>query len=68
MDIHLPECPDCGGDMMGFRHPQRNEVLVWACRNCGATFVYGADYRLQPLPIAFDVEDEGQRTKDEGEE
>jgi ribosomal protein L37AE/L43A len=55
MEARLPDCPDCGGDMMGFAHPLRPEVLVWACRCCGATFIYDAEYRLQPLPVAYSL-------------
>ena len=32
METHLPDCPECGGDMMGFPHPVRKEALVWACK------------------------------------
>lgn len=60
LELVLPDCPECGGDMMGYPHPLRREVLVWACRCCGSTFVYDPDYRLQALPILHDLADTDQ--------
>jgi len=65
METHLPDCPECGGDMMGFPHPVRKEALVWACRCCGATFVYDTEYNLLALLVSFATgEEDTQRESD----
>ena len=43
------KCPSCGAQMMtGYRAGDELNNLVWACRACGATFVYDAEYQLRP--------------------
>ena len=56
VDITLPLCPECSGDMVGFTsNPQAPDegFLIWSCRACGATFVYDEHYNLQPYVIGL---------------
>ncbi|MEO6456924.1 MAG: hypothetical protein ABIO92_01420 [Chloroflexia bacterium] len=48
LEIECPDCPQCGGDMMGYPEPERQAFLVWSCRACGASFVYDEEYNLRP--------------------
>jgi transposase-like protein len=50
-------CPDCGGDMMGFRGQGDESPLVWMCRNCGSSFILDEKYELKPylLEIYYPV-------------
>ena len=48
LEITVPDCPQCKGDMMGYPDPERREFLVWLCRSCGANFVYDEEYNLRP--------------------
>jgi DNA-directed RNA polymerase subunit M/transcription elongation factor TFIIS len=47
----IPNCPDCGGDMMAHRAQAEAHLLIWACRNCGSTFTVNERYELQPYHL-----------------